>query len=369
MKNTLINKVNAPYIIAGSLATLALLTSGVFAAAPYVAFLAPVAALNFGLPFAISCAVFSLIIVALSYAAASKNNVIAAKMAEIEAKNTEIIVKTAEVEAKNAELINKTEEIEAKNVELINKTGEIEVQKEELACKTEEIANKDEELIDKTAEIEARKAELADKITEIENQRRELCAKSADIRQKQSELDSIKGEKSEMKLKILELGDELSSTRIELIHIKMYQLAGYIGHNLKDKGSETMNEDLSNLGRYDNDVATICVNRKRLLLKIDKDQDKFVISKSKNPRNEAEYLLYIQCNKRVFRITGTYDDFPINSVADQDGNNATSDLLEMKAVLGLSSNIEGSSSNSITSEIKIQQIGSIGERNMRGWLL
>lgn len=49
------NKANAPYIISSTLATATLLASGVFAAAPYVGFLAPAAALSVGLPFIIGC--------------------------------------------------------------------------------------------------------------------------------------------------------------------------------------------------------------------------------------------------------------------------------------------------------------------------
>ncbi|WP_265042710.1 hypothetical protein [Wolbachia endosymbiont (group A) of Scambus nigricans] len=47
----MISKDNVPYYIAGTLATFTLLASEVFAAAPYIGFLAPVAALSVGLPF------------------------------------------------------------------------------------------------------------------------------------------------------------------------------------------------------------------------------------------------------------------------------------------------------------------------------
>ncbi|BEP31393.1 MAG: hypothetical protein WBIAU1_08710 [Wolbachia endosymbiont of Drosophila biauraria] len=67
------NKNNVPYYIAGTLAALTLLASGVFAAAPYIGFLAPVAALSVGLPFIIGGAVFSAVAIALSYQAISEN--------------------------------------------------------------------------------------------------------------------------------------------------------------------------------------------------------------------------------------------------------------------------------------------------------
>ncbi|WCR53568.1 MAG: hypothetical protein PG981_000590 [Wolbachia endosymbiont of Ctenocephalides orientis wCori] len=96
---------NAPYVVAGSLATLVLLTSGVFAAAPYIAFLASVAALDFGLLFIIDYAVLSSIIIDLSYVAASKNNVIVDQTVEIEAKNKELTHKTAEIKTQAKDIL------------------------------------------------------------------------------------------------------------------------------------------------------------------------------------------------------------------------------------------------------------------------
>ncbi|MFP3015759.1 MAG: hypothetical protein ACEY3B_05670 [Wolbachia sp.] len=72
----MVNKGNVPYYMAGTLATFTLLASGVFAAAPYIGFLAPVAALSIGLPFIIGCAVLSAVAIALSAVAISKNNTI-----------------------------------------------------------------------------------------------------------------------------------------------------------------------------------------------------------------------------------------------------------------------------------------------------
>ncbi|GFQ72424.1 replicative DNA helicase [Trichonephila clavata] len=75
MKN-IFNKTNAPYLAIGTLATLALLASGVFAVAPYVGFLAPVAALSVGLPFIIGGAIISAVVIALSSVAISKNKTV-----------------------------------------------------------------------------------------------------------------------------------------------------------------------------------------------------------------------------------------------------------------------------------------------------
>ncbi|MDR0773163.1 MAG: hypothetical protein LBE46_02410 [Wolbachia pipientis] len=95
MKN-IFNKTNVPYLVAGVLATLTLLASGIFAAAPYIGFLAPVAALNIGLPFIIGCAVFSVVTIVLSCKAISKNKIISEKDAQLSEKEAEVKAKEEE---------------------------------------------------------------------------------------------------------------------------------------------------------------------------------------------------------------------------------------------------------------------------------
>ncbi|MDX5508124.1 MAG: hypothetical protein O7149_05990 [Wolbachia endosymbiont of Hylaeus sinuatus] len=106
----MMNKNNVPYLIAGALATATLLASGVFAAAPYIGFLAPVAALSVGLPFIIGYAVFSVVTIALSYKAISKNktnselkNEMKAQEQTISGQKTQLAKKEAEVKAKEEE--------------------------------------------------------------------------------------------------------------------------------------------------------------------------------------------------------------------------------------------------------------------------
>ncbi len=106
----MMNKNNVPYYIAGTLATFTLLASGVFAAAPYIGFLAPVAALSVGLPFIIGYAVFSVVTIALSYKAISENktnselkNKMKAQEQTISGQKTQLAKKEAEVKAKEEE--------------------------------------------------------------------------------------------------------------------------------------------------------------------------------------------------------------------------------------------------------------------------
>ncbi|WP_264329564.1 MULTISPECIES: hypothetical protein [unclassified Wolbachia] len=135
------NKNNVPYYIAGTLAALTLLASGVFAAAPYIGFLAPVAALSVGLPFIIGGAVFSAVAIALSYAAVSKNKTISEKEAQlsdekskVEAKGKIISEKVKEISEKNTQLANQAKEIEDKDKTISEKDREIFRMKNELAA-------------------------------------------------------------------------------------------------------------------------------------------------------------------------------------------------------------------------------------------
>ncbi|QTP61392.1 hypothetical protein HUB92_02300 [Wolbachia endosymbiont of Wiebesia pumilae] len=124
----MMNKNNVPYLIAGALATATLLASGVFAAAPYIGFLAPVAALSVGLPFIIGYAVFSVVTIALSYKAISENktnselkNKMKAQEQTISGQKTQLAKKEAEVKAKeeeNSKLKNKVEAQEEENSKL-----------------------------------------------------------------------------------------------------------------------------------------------------------------------------------------------------------------------------------------------------------
>ncbi|WP_353269978.1 hypothetical protein [Wolbachia endosymbiont (group A) of Myopa testacea] len=104
MRN-IFNKTNVPYLAVGALATLTLLASGVFAVAPYIGFLAPVAALSVGLPFIIGCAVFSVVTIALSYKAISKNKTISEK-------DVQLSEKEKEISEKDAKLVDQAKEIE-----------------------------------------------------------------------------------------------------------------------------------------------------------------------------------------------------------------------------------------------------------------
>ncbi|QJT93908.1 hypothetical protein HGO53_05840 [Wolbachia endosymbiont of Diaphorina citri] len=121
------NKANAPYVISSTLATATLLASGVFAAAPYVGFLAPAAALSVGLPFIIGGAVFSAIVIALSAVLVNKNKIIFEKDTQLANQAEEIEGKDRAISEKDTQLTNQAKEIEGKNRDIFEKSKELKV--------------------------------------------------------------------------------------------------------------------------------------------------------------------------------------------------------------------------------------------------
>ncbi|WP_423348705.1 hypothetical protein [Wolbachia sp. wLmal] len=83
----LYSKANAPYLIAGALATLVLLASETLAVAPYVKFLSSVAAFNVALPVALSLSILSVLVLVLSCKMISQNKKLDAQKAEPNEKN------------------------------------------------------------------------------------------------------------------------------------------------------------------------------------------------------------------------------------------------------------------------------------------
>lgn len=149
----MISKNNVPYLVAGALATLTLLASGVFAAAPYIGFLAPVAALSVGLPFIIGCAVFSVVTIALSYKAISKNKTISEK---------------------DVQLAEKVEEISKKDAQLAKEEDKVQAQEQTISGQNDQLTKKEAEVKAKEEENSKQKIEINKKNEEINNQRKEI---------------------------------------------------------------------------------------------------------------------------------------------------------------------------------------------------
>lgn len=116
----LYNKTNAPYLIAGTLATLALLASGTLAVAPYVAFLSLIAAFNVALPVALSLSILSILVLILSCKMIKKIEVEKNKFAEKEQElKQQLESKVQELENKIA-LGKEAKEAANKEVEELN---------------------------------------------------------------------------------------------------------------------------------------------------------------------------------------------------------------------------------------------------------
>lgn len=143
---SIFNKANAPYLVSGALATSALLVSGVFAVAPYIGFLAPVAALSVGLPLIIVAAVFSVVAIALSCAAISKNNTIAEKNKVIDQNKKEIKCKDNLISKKQGELNQQDNEISSMKEKLSNKEAEVRAHKQKISDKNDTSTQTEEEV-------------------------------------------------------------------------------------------------------------------------------------------------------------------------------------------------------------------------------
>lgn len=124
MKN-MFNKANMPYLVSSTLAIATLLASGVFAAAPYAGFLAPVAVLGFGLPFIIGGAVSSALVFALSAVVISRNKTISERDTKISSLKGQLAKKEKVIEAKNKTIVNPNKDDELKRQHRKEKQKEI----------------------------------------------------------------------------------------------------------------------------------------------------------------------------------------------------------------------------------------------------
>ncbi|UPA55486.1 hypothetical protein MWH06_02385 [Wolbachia pipientis] len=124
-----------------------------FAVAPYAQFLASVAALSVGLPFIIGGAIFSAVIIALSYKAISKNKIIAEK---------------------DVQLAEKVEKISKKDAQLAKEEDKVQAQKQTISGQNDQLTKKEVEVKAKEEENSKQKIEINKKNEEIDNQKKEI---------------------------------------------------------------------------------------------------------------------------------------------------------------------------------------------------
>ncbi|WP_265030138.1 hypothetical protein [Wolbachia endosymbiont (group A) of Philonthus cognatus] len=163
----MMNKNNVPYYVAGTLATFTLLASGVFAAAPYIGFLAPVAALSVGLPFIIGYAVFSVVTIALSYKAISKNKTISEKEAQLADEKSK-------VEAKGKIISEKEAVVQDQKQTISELEAKIQAQEQTISGQNDQLTKKEVEVKAKEEEISKQKIEINKKNEEINNPKEEI---------------------------------------------------------------------------------------------------------------------------------------------------------------------------------------------------
>lgn len=159
----LYSKTNAPYLIAGALATLVLLASGTLAVAPYVKFLSSVAAFNVALPVTLSLSILSTLILALSCKMISNNKKIEVEKNKFAEKEQEL---KQQFESKVQELENEItlgKEAASKEVEeLNNQLNELTREKQDLESKVKK-SNDEKERLEAELKTETEKAEQSER--------------------------------------------------------------------------------------------------------------------------------------------------------------------------------------------------------------
>ncbi len=113
------NRTNTPSFIAGTLATLTLLASGVFAIAPYVAFLSSIAAIGISLPVILILFALSTAVIALSYKIISQNKKLDVKEAEFNEK-IKLATNTHQIKGLNMEELDKKLSIQCDKIANLN---------------------------------------------------------------------------------------------------------------------------------------------------------------------------------------------------------------------------------------------------------
>jgi hypothetical protein len=198
MKN-IFSKTNAPYLASGALAIGTLLTSGIFAVAPYIGFLAPVAALSLGLPFVIGGIVFSAAAIALSAVVIGKNNTISKKDAQLTEKVKEIEDKNSQVVLQEEIILKHTKEVNTKEKEISKLEAQLVERNKELKDKDTVISYLDAQSVKKEAEMQAQQqenSELKGQVTNlgqtIASQAERINEKDQDVRRMQCELAATK---------------------------------------------------------------------------------------------------------------------------------------------------------------------------------
>ncbi|WP_265038529.1 coiled-coil domain-containing protein [Wolbachia endosymbiont (group A) of Lasioglossum morio] len=197
----LYSKTNAPYLIAGAVATLVLLASGTLAVAPYVAFLSPIAAFNVALPVALSLSILSTLILALSCKMISNNKKIEVEKNKFAEKEQELesVKQQSESKAQQKldgaikELSDKNSEIQELKSEIENldkKIQELRIQNTEPSAKVEDQLKHREEM------LSFEHQELRDENTRL-NERVDSLIE--ELFQPQREIDSLKRQLDELK--------------------------------------------------------------------------------------------------------------------------------------------------------------------------
>ncbi|WP_265031888.1 AAA family ATPase [Wolbachia endosymbiont (group A) of Merzomyia westermanni] len=227
----LYSKTNAPYLIAGALATLVLLASGTLAVAPYVAFLSPIAAFNVALPVALSLSILSTLILALSCKMISRNKKLAAQGAELNEK-TELA----------AEQENTIQSLEPQIKGLNKKVSDLETKLDEISRQANGAATKDE-----VEELKAKIASAAtqEEINKLSNEVKELGTSAATkeglnkkVSDLETKLDEISRQANGAATK-----DEVEELKVKIASVATKEELNKLNNEVKELGTSAATKE------------------------------------------------------------------------------------------------------------------------------
>ncbi|WP_341812683.1 AAA family ATPase [Wolbachia endosymbiont (group A) of Eristalinus aeneus] len=227
----LYSKTNAPYLIAGALATLVLLASGTLAVALYVAFLSPIAAFNVALPVALSLSILSTLILALSCKMISRNKKLAAQGAELNEK-TELA----------AEQENTIQSLEPQIKGLNKKVSDLETKLDEISRQANGAATKDE-----VEELKAKIASAAtqEEINKLSNEVKELGTSAATkeglnekVSDLETKLDEISRQANGAATK-----DEVEELKVKIASVATKEELNKLNNEVKELGTSAATKE------------------------------------------------------------------------------------------------------------------------------
>ncbi|MBA8756923.1 MULTISPECIES: hypothetical protein [Wolbachia] len=211
----LYNKANAPYLIAGALATLVLLASGTLAVAPYVKFLSSVAAFNVALPIALSLSRLFILVLALSCKIISNN-----ENKDLRDKNVELEAKVkGQLEHKEEMLSLEHQELRDENTRLNERVDSLIEELFQPQREIDSLKRQLDELKDKGISAPLLKERITELETCLEKSRKKAEELAVQLRKEKGETSCLQSELGDVVKRERRLKEKLSEKAQETIQL------------------------------------------------------------------------------------------------------------------------------------------------------